>query len=528
MAFMDSNGSLLDEIGRLKALHDYQILDTQAEKDFDGIVELASQVCDTPIALISLLDDKRQWLKARKGIEFQETDRSLSFCNFTIKEDDVLVVYDTLKHNRFSLHPFVTGDPHFRFYAGMPLIVGSGHKLGALCVMDNRPKDLSPKQIEDLRILAHQVVNLLELRLRNIQLQDLLHNKTSELSHVFDRIGDAFLELDNHWNYIYVNKQLGQLVQRSPESLIGKNVWEEFPQAVGSATYKAFHQAMKEQHYICHLDYYPPLNLWQENHIYPSPDGLCVFIRDISERKTAEERLIKSLENLQRAEEQAKMGSWTFEIESGKRTWSKQLFHMFGFNSSEEPPEISSFLERVHPEDRHILTGSFEKMNTGFEPGETILRTNPAVLPLKYILSYVRKTSNKRGDGTTLFEGIMIDVSELQKTNKELDHFVYSVSHDLRAPLSTILGLINVVEMEQPEEFNHSYYKTIRDQVTRLDSFIRDILDYSFNSRSNVVKDKIDFEAIFQGVTQRVSPFIDHDKLKIEIRRSFDKGILFG
>lgn len=102
------------------------------------------------------------------------------------------------------------------------------------------------------------------------------------------RITDAFISLDNNWCYTYLNKQAGELIQRKPEELIGKNVWAEFPDAMFSATYNAFHQALKEQRYITNVDYFAPLDLWQENHIYPSEDGISVFIRNITEKKKLE------------------------------------------------------------------------------------------------------------------------------------------------------------------------------------------------------------------------------------------------
>lgn len=102
------------------------------------------------------------------------------------------------------------------------------------------------------------------------------------------RITDAFISLDNNWCYTYLNKQAGELFQRRPEELIGKNVWAEFPDAMFSATYNAFHQALKEQKYTSNVDYFAPLDLWQENHIYPSEDGISVFIRNITEKKKLE------------------------------------------------------------------------------------------------------------------------------------------------------------------------------------------------------------------------------------------------
>lgn len=116
--------------------------------------------------------------------------------------------------------------------------------------------------------------------------------KREELFRLFiDRITDGFLIVDKNFNYLYVNRRIGELVHRDPGSLIGKNIWKEFPDAVDSFTYKAFQTALKEQRFISNLDYYAPLDLWQENYIYPSPEGLSVFIRDVSEQKRLQRQL---------------------------------------------------------------------------------------------------------------------------------------------------------------------------------------------------------------------------------------------
>lgn len=108
-----------------------------------------------------------------------------------------------------------------------------------------------------------------------------------------ERISDSFIALDKNWNYTYLNKKAGELIRRDPDELIGKNVWEVFPDAVGSGTYDSFHKAMEQQEYLYNEDYYEPLDLWQENHIYPSSNGLSIFIRDITEKKRAEAKVIK-------------------------------------------------------------------------------------------------------------------------------------------------------------------------------------------------------------------------------------------
>jgi len=153
-----------DEKARLAELRCYAVLDTAPESDFDDIVALASEVCGVPVALVSIVDADRQFFKAKVGLEVCGTARDISFCQFTIRGNDVLVVPDAQLDPRFAENPLVTGEMGIRFYAGMPLIARSGHALGTLCVIDRIPRVLDDQQLRMLRHLAHQAMTQLELR----------------------------------------------------------------------------------------------------------------------------------------------------------------------------------------------------------------------------------------------------------------------------------------------------------------------------------------------------------------------------
>lgn len=158
-----------NEQERIQELYRLEILDTPVEEDFDEIVQLASKICNMPISLITLVDTGRQWFKAKIGIDIEETPRDVSFCGHVLsqKNNDLMEIEDAQKDNRFFDNPFVVSDPGVRFYAGMPLITGNGYKLGTLCVLDNKPNRLTPDQTFTLKVLANQVVKMLEMRVIN-------------------------------------------------------------------------------------------------------------------------------------------------------------------------------------------------------------------------------------------------------------------------------------------------------------------------------------------------------------------------
>lgn len=154
-----------NEAARLAALRAQQVLDSLPEQMFDDIVRVASNVCGTPIALISLVDEDRQWFKAKVGLQASETPRDQAFCAHAILEpDQPLVVPDATQDPRFAQNPLVTGSPDIRMYAGAPIVSHSGHALGTVCVIDQTPRDLTSDQIDSLQALSRQVSHLLELR----------------------------------------------------------------------------------------------------------------------------------------------------------------------------------------------------------------------------------------------------------------------------------------------------------------------------------------------------------------------------
>lgn len=172
-----------DETDRLAELVWFQILDTAPEKGFDRITRIAAQIAQTPIALVSLVDKDRQWFKSSCGLFVSETGRDEAFCSYTILERSPVIIEDALEDDRFKNNSLVTGEPHIRAYAGIPLVTENDFALGSLCVIDTRPRKFSDEQITVLGELAETVMDLMRYRLLQTDVRQTTSMFSSQISH---------------------------------------------------------------------------------------------------------------------------------------------------------------------------------------------------------------------------------------------------------------------------------------------------------------------------------------------------------
>lgn len=294
-----------NESARVEELQALRLVDL-AEEEVDQFTKLAASMFHVPIAHIGVPENDKNWIKAGVGIDVESVDRAVSFCGHAIHSDDMLVVPDTLEDKRFAHHPMVTGSPHIRFYAGAVFRGRNNEPLGTVCAIDRHPRTFS----EENRVLLRHVRDRVQDKVLSFNDNRLRHEQVRRLADrlrtTLESITDAFYTLDPNWRFTFVNGEAERLMRCDRADLIGREIWEVFPEILGTRIEREFRNALDTGVSVALEDYRHRAGKWFDIRAYPSEEGLAVYARDITEHRALVSQLRRRENELGRSQQDLK------------------------------------------------------------------------------------------------------------------------------------------------------------------------------------------------------------------------------
>ena len=459
---------LPDEPQRLESLRQYAVLDTPAEAAFDDLTELAAHICEAPIALISLIDENRQWFKSKVGLDASETSRDVAFCAHAIHQPDLFIVPDATLDERFADNPLVTGEPRIRFYAGAPLLTPDGHALGTLCVIDYQPRELRPDQQRALRVLSRNVIGQLELRRRALETASLLAERDEILAALLREQADTDLR---------VQRRTEQLAHSESEARRFLEVAERSKQALLSV--------LEDQRQV--EDALRKSEIRYRNLLETAPFPVVITrLRDGILRYG--NRRAEAQFGIKRGEGIGRQAS-DFYLNAADRD---QFLDRLMKETIVTDQEL-----RLRAGDGHTFWAQLSAAIIEFEGEPAIFTSINDISARKQAEDEVRQLN------TELEQRVAERTAELETVNKELETFTYSVSHDLKAPLRGIDGYSRLLLEDHAaglDEEGRSFLANIRRGTQQMGQLIEDLLAYSRVERRTLQEERVNLPRLMEAV----------------------------
>lgn len=499
---LNRNPIPVDEAERINALNSYHILDTLPEKDYDGITRLASYICGTPIAIISLLDTDRQWFKSKVGVDISETSRADAFSRYTILSNDILEIPDASKDELFADNIFVIGEPYVRFYAGTPLIDNDGYKLGSLCVIDNVARKLTLEQRDALRILANEVISHLTLRKQQRELEESLklHN---EFFNLFNNSPEIHLVTDRTTRIQLINNSVTRILGYTPQEAIGHPVWYFFPKGDREKLLKIVENGLRDRKKAYDLETRIITRTgeikWISWSVIAKGDSWYASGRDI----TFQKKVLADLEQLSLVASKVSNGVVISDAEN-KVVWVNDAFEkVTGYNIDDVKNNSLGDIIKGELTDVSIIQKARElsKNKQSFEVDLLMYRKDGQPIWISVINSIIL---DSHGDIDKYVE-VIIDITAKKKAEHELisakeeaiqlnrakDMFISVMSHEIRTPLNAVIGISHLLMEDNPNDSQKENLKILKFSADNLMTLINDVLDFTKIETGNIELEKI-------------------------------------
>lgn len=521
------------EQDRLRALQSYQILDTLPEEEYNDLTELAAGICGTPIALISLVDKGRQWFKSEYGLGVAETDRAYSFCAHAIlNPKELMEVEDAAKDERFSDNPLVTGHPDIAFYAGVPLVNQEGFALGSLCVIDSVAKKLTDPQKKALRIIARQVMDKMELR-RNFRLlkeADEKNKKILNASLLSDARGRSLINqapvaiilfrgID--LNIEAANPQMLELLGKTTD-IIGKPLLDAIPELAGQEPYQLLFKVFTTGETIHGYGNQVTLirNGKQETGYYDftySPlieNGQITGVIDMAVNVTEQVKARNDLERLNKqfnlAVSAARLGIWHINPLTKNLQYNDMLASIFGYEG-DSPMTYDQAIGQVTEHFRPIILADIERsIREGLNYDITYQQRRFNDDKIIWLRSLGRVTQDDNGELDS-FSGIVMDITEAKEDDQRKNDFIAMVSHELKTPLTSLNGFLQVLEMKArkaEDSLSQTILEKGRKQVSKMTTMINGFLNVSRleAGKIHIDKQRFDMKDLVKEIEEETVP----------------------
>jgi PAS domain S-box-containing protein len=514
-----------DEAERVRALHGHNVLDTLPEQAFDDLTALAAQICQVPIALISLVDTHRQWFKSKIGLLVDETPRDVAFCAHAVLQREVYMVNDTLVDERFATNPLVTDDPHIRFYAGAPLVDREGHALGTLCVIDRVPRELTPEQREALMILSRQVMSQIELRTGVAALEETiaerervearLRESEERYRYLVDNARDIIYRTDREGRFIFFNEAALRVMKYPVEELHLRRFTDLIRSDCRAAAERFYGVQMARGEQNSYYEF-PALpgdgsELWLGQNVQLIIEegevrGFQAVARDITDRKRMEEALRESEERFRTAFGSAPIGMALVAIDGRWLQVNGALCEIVGYNAEELLG--MNFQSITYREDLNIDLDYTRRMIAGelraYQMEKRYIHGDGHLVWVLLSVSMVRG----RGGVPLYFISQIQDISERKKIEGELavardaalesarlkTEFLANMSHEIRTPMNGIIGMTGLLLDTDLDGEQREYTATIEGCARDLLTIINDILDISKIEAGKIAFEEVDLD----------------------------------